>query len=221
MHFQIYTMYVNRKDLLEIALSSLGNYQEQAVVLDNSPQQDLVLDRFRGEIFTPSVPLYCNQSYNLIQKLAEQRRQDVFFIMHSDAKVSHHVVTAMLERAEQLNEQQRRWGVMFTSSGSNKDVICLHNTPLLSGMHWDPFLPLYYTDIDFYYRLKLAGLELIESYLPVDHMGSGSNTQSDPAIKRYVEANYPAWRHYYMMKWGGDNGEERFTSAFGPPTEEA
>lgn len=122
---QIYTMYVNREDLLRIAIDSLGIYSAQAVILDNSPDQQLLFPEFTGEIIRPSVPLYCNQSYNLIQKLAERRAQEFFFIMHSDAKASPQVVEGMLHYALQLNLKKRRWGVMFTNSGSNLDVLCL------------------------------------------------------------------------------------------------
>ena len=210
MDYQIYTMYVNRKDILIEALQSLGSCQAKTVILDNSPQQDLILDAFPGEILTPSVPLYCSQSYNFIQRLAAQRGQDLFFIMHSDARASPEIIEALLQRAEELDREQRQWGLLFT----NYDVLCLLNAARLRDLHWDPFLPLYYTDVDYYYRLKLAGLEMIETYLPVEHQNGGSNTHSDPNLKTYVETNYPAWRQYYMLKWGGERGQERFTTPF-------
>lgn len=211
MNFQIYTMYVRRKDLLIRALEGVGSFRNRTVVLDNSPDQDLVLDDFPGEIIRPTAPLYCNQSYNLILSLAQQRQQPLFFIMHSDALASERVVGEMLAQAEVLNREGRRWGVLFT----NYDVLCLCNTPLLQGFRWDPYLPLYYTDVDFYQQLKVAGLELIETYLPVEHQEGGSSTQhADPALQVFVQTNYPAWRHYYMEKWGGERGQERFTTPF-------
>jgi hypothetical protein len=210
MNFQIYTMFVNREEVLRRAIRSLGRYEAQLVVLDNSPDQTLLLKDFSGEIFKPHVPLYCNQSYNLILSTAEQRDQEVFFIMHSDAEASESVVEALLARAEELNQEQRNWGVLFT----NYDVLCLMNTRLLQRYRWDPHLPLYYTDVDFYYRLGLAGIEVIETYLPVVHQEGGSTTHSDPDLKAFIESNYPAWRHYYMLKWGGDRGQERFTQPF-------
>jgi hypothetical protein len=210
MNFQIYTMYVNRKDVLVQALRALGHYQERVVVLDNSFHQDLSLDEFPGEIFVPSSPLYCNQSYNLMQRLAERRGQEAYFIMHSDALASPRVVDAVLARAAELNGEGRRWGTIFT----DHDVLCLMNTPLLTGLHWDQYLPLYYTDVDYYRRMELAGLEIVETYLPVGHQEGGSTTQSDPVIQLFVQINYPAWRHYYMTKWGGERGQETYTEPF-------
>jgi hypothetical protein len=208
--FQVYTMYVNRQEVLERAVTSLGKYQDHVVIIDNSPAQDLVLDGFPGEIRKPCVPLYCNQSYNLIQKLAATRGQQLYFIMHSDAMASEHVIEALLERAGELDAEGRRWGVLFTEY----DVLCLMNGRVLRDVQWDRFLPLYYTDVDFYYRLKLAGIEAVETYLPVIHQDNGSTTHSDVEVKAYVETCYPAWREYYTRKWGGDRGQERFVHPF-------
>lgn len=211
MNYQIYTMFVNRKDLLQKALDSLAHYQGKVVVLDNSPDQDLDLTDFQGEILRPPVPLFCSQSYNLILREARKRGQEIFFIMHSDALASEDVVSKLLERARELTLANRRWGVLFT----NYDVLCLCNTAVLQAFSWDQYLPLYYTDVDFYYRLKLAEIELIETYLPVEHQEGGSNAlKANPALRAYVETNFPAWRTYYLQKWGGERGMEQYTNPF-------
>jgi len=211
MNFQIYTMYVNRKDLLQDAIRSVGPYENRLVVLDNSLTQDLALEGFSGEIFKPHAPLFCNQSYNLILKLAQQREQPVFFIMHSDAVVSQEVIEKLLVIAETLTQQQRRWGVLFTSH----DVLCLCNTEILKDFLWDQYLPLYYTDVDYYYRLRLAGVEVLETHLSVGHQEGGSTTlQADLALKTFVQSNYSAWQHYYREKWGGERDQERYTQPF-------
>jgi len=172
-NFQVYTMYVNRKDLLQNAITHLGRFQDQLVVLDNSLGQDLQLNGFSGEIISPIVPLFCAQSYNLILKLAQTRRQGVFFIMHSDAAASETVVEQALAMADAFTKANVRWGVLFT----NYDVLCLHNTSVLKDFEWDQYLPLYYTDVDFYRRLRLAGVALFETNLPVGHAGGGSQSE--------------------------------------------
>jgi hypothetical protein len=213
MDFQIYTMYVNRQDLLEDAIASVGEYASHVAVLDNSPHQDLKLPGFPGEILVPPVPLFCSQSYNLILKLAVERGQEFFFIMHSDARASAAVVEQCLALGQTLKRDGVQWGVIFT----NYDVLCLHNTDVLKDFRWDQYLPVYYTDVDFYYRLKLAGVQIIQSHLRVEHANGGSQTmKSDIATDRFVRINYPAWRQYYVCKWGGDRDQETFTEPFIP-----
>jgi hypothetical protein len=210
-NYQIYTMYINRKDLLCTAIHSIDQYLEKVVILDNSREQDLTLDDFPGEIYRPDVPLFCSQSYNLIMSLVKQRQQDVFFMMHSDAIASNEVIRQLLERAEELNRARVNWGVLFTSY----DVLCLSNTKVVQEFQWDPYLPLYYTDVDYYHRLRLAGVELIETDLPVAHNEGGSTAmKEDVALNQFVKSNYPAWRQYYLLKWGGERDQERYATPF-------
>jgi len=204
-------MYVNRRDLLMAAIAGIAGFEDRLTIIDNSHDQGLELDDFAGKILRPPAPLYCSESYNLILTEAVRRRLDLFFIMHSDALASPEIIESMVTRAEELNEEGRKWGVMF----SNYDVLALHNTKALKGMEWDNNLPLYYTDVDFYYRLKLAGIEIIETGLPVIHQEAGSSViRSDPGLANFVYSNMSKWQAYYNRKWGGDRDHETFTVPF-------
>jgi hypothetical protein len=142
------------------------------------------------------------------------RGQEVFAIMHSDARATPKVIDCLLDAAEALTEAGRRWGVFFT----NYDVLCLHNTAVLKDFRWDPYLPVYFTDVDFYRRLRLAGVELVETGLPVEHREGGSTTmKADAALAQFVACGYPAWEEYYRRKWGGGRGEERYATPFDMP----
>ena len=94
---RVFIMYVNRSEVFASCLDSLGEFRSSAVVIDNSNQSELGVRHPQIEIVLPSAPLYCNQSYNLIPRIAEDRELDVFFIMHSDALASERVVQAMLD----------------------------------------------------------------------------------------------------------------------------
>ncbi len=131
--------------------------------------------------------------------------------MHSDALASPDVIHRMLGRAHELTREGRRWGVIL----SNYDVLCLHNTATLKEFSWDTNLPLYYTDVDFYYRLKLAGIELVETHLPVVHQEGGSaSIRADAGLCNFVNSNWSRWRDYYIRKWGGERDQERYTVPF-------
>jgi GT2 family glycosyltransferase len=211
MNFQIYTMYVNRPDLLMEALRSIERFLDKVVIVDNSPNTDLSLPGFPGEIYRPPAPLFCAQSYRVISAMAQQRGQDMFFIMHSDARASNEVIEEALAQGEAHTHNGVRWGVLFT----NYDVLCLHNTAVIKDFTWDLCLPLYYTDVDFYRRLRLAGVELLETGLHVEHMEGGSTaSRSDLSMYHFVQTGYFAWRDYYMRKWGGERGQETYLTPF-------
>lgn len=215
MEFGIYCLCVNRKDLLEGAIRSLGKYAARLTVIDNSPAEDLDLTDSPcapGAIYRPPVPLFVSQSYNLALKLAVERKQAAFFVLHSDAEASPEIVEAMLARANELEKTRSNWGVML----SNYDVLVLYRTGIIREFPWDTFLPAYYTDVDHTYRLKLAGVKIVETGLPVVHRNGGSSAmKADRHIQEWVTTNYPAWRQYYLRKWGGERNEERFVTPFG------
>lgn len=207
----IFMIYLNRPDLLRRAVTSLGEYQHHLVVIDNSPQGDFELDGFEGEVMRPPVQLCCNQSYNWALKRVRAEGYERFFIMHSDGLVSPRIVEKLWAKADDLDSRGSNWGIVFT----NYDVLCLCRSAALTPFSWDHHLPMYYMDADFFRQLLLAGIELVDSHLPVIHQEGGSNTlRSDTAIQCYVKTGYPAWQQYYRAKWGGDRGEERFTVPF-------
>lgn len=209
--WQLYVLYLNRQDLLEQALDSLGDYQDRAVIIDNSAGGPLTLPGRPAEIVRPPVPLFVSQSYNLVQNTARTRQQDLFFVMHSDARASPEVIEACLEQAEELEASRVNWGVIFT----NYDVLALHNVRVLDDFRWDPYLPLYFTDVDFYYRLRIAGVRLVESGLHVEHHEEGSSAmKADLALREFIQTNYFAWRDYYVRKWGGERDHETFRTPF-------
>lgn len=208
----IFMIYLNRLDLLTRAVASLGEYQRHLVVIDNSPLGDFELEGFLGEVMRPPVQLYCNQSYNWALKRVRSEGHERFLIMHSDGLASPRLFEKLWERADELDREGRNWGIVFT----NYDVLCLCRSAALAPFSWDQHLPMYYMDADFLRRLRLAGIELVDSHLPVIHQEGGSNTlRSDAAIRCFVDAGYPAWRQYYVAKWGGERGEERYTVPFG------
>ncbi len=79
------------------------------------------------------------------------------------------------------------------------------------------FQPIYYEDIDYYRRAKLAGLEaLCVGFTHIVHAGSKSLHQV-PGQQDIHAATFHVNRAYYSAKWGGDNGEETYERPFGEP----
>jgi GT2 family glycosyltransferase len=80
------------------------------------------------------------------------------------------------------------------------------------GYFDENFTPAYYEDVDWLRRAKLAGL-------PVEHVGGVGATHQDSASLQHVPSEqhhkqFRANRSYYLKKWGGDRGEERWSVPF-------
>lgn len=83
------------------------------------------------------------------------------------------------------------------------------------GCFDENFFPIYYEDMDWFYRARLAGLEL---YTVPDtnivHQGSKSLTITPSNLHHLT---FTLNQKYYMRKWNGDKGSETFTIPFNDP----
>lgn len=79
----------------------------------------------------------------------------------------------------------------------------------------ETFYPAYFEDNDYHYRMQLAGLRGIV-HPPAMFYHFGSRTQNEARAAPIVAgAAFERNRSYYVEKWGGTPGEERYRSPFG------
>lgn len=214
----IYIPFVNRPDLLKKAVDSvpvIGGWRDwqlnylQVEVINNSGKP--LPDDINARESNPPVPLTFAQSQNWMLRISEDFLEPFYIFMHSDAEAGEGTVQKLIELAHSLTNEGRKWGVIFT----NYDALAAFNTAAFREVGgWDTELSWYHSDTDMYRRLELAGYELIESGLPVNHTPS-QTLNSDPEIKRRVDLMFPFRVFYYRAKHGGDPGHETFLTPFG------
>lgn len=188
--------YVNRLDLLYRALLSLGWLRKNALILNNSGADlevgmDLIVQ-------WPTVPLSFSQSMNFFQRIA--KHDDILIIMHSDAEAVGDTAQRLLDLAWL---QAGKWGVLFT----NYDALAAFNMKAVAEVgEWDTNLPQYFSDNDYYRRMRLAGWECRDTGLPVKHEAS-STIKADPKLAFINRVTFNLYREYYRAKWGGLDDE--------------
>jgi hypothetical protein len=73
------------------------------------------------------------------------------------------------------------------------------------------FSPAYFEDADYVYRCKLAGIEITKpEILRTIVTGHSSSIEKDPTLNDRFQIN----KQYYIQKWGGEVGAEKFTTPF-------
>jgi hypothetical protein len=205
---------VNRPDLLEAVVAAAAPLRPLLTIIDNSP------DRWVREwarkrslpisVFVPSVPLLFAQTMNWMLEESARRGRRLCIFMHSDAIIPEGACEELLEYAHFVEESGERWGVIFT----HYDVLAAFNPRAFEDVGlWDTNLPWYYSDNDYYRRLKLAGWTCIDSGIAVGHDAS-QTLNSDPQLRFLNGVTFPLYGEYYRRKWGGTPGEEQFTSPF-------
>lgn len=202
----VFIPFVNRLDLLRLAVLSVPRrLTTEPIVINNSGAE--LSDAVWGQcgVITPSIPLTFSQTQNLMLEMSQSH--PFYFFMHSDAEDDEGILDRLREMAMQ---QREKWGAIFTAY----DALACYNTAAMNAIGgWDVNIPWYRSECDLYRRLRLAGYPTLESHLRVKHEPS-QTLNADPAIKARVDEENKTARLYYIQKWGGDNGKEKYEVSF-------
>lgn len=193
--------YKNRLDLLNRAVNSIKPYWPHTVIVDNSDGRDLRNESTLSSkvtIYEPPVPLTFSQKINYLLERGKKNSCDVLIWMHADAEAEDGVPEAFLQFIEDIQLEGKKWGVIFT----NYDSLCAINMETMKdvGGH-DTVFTMYFSDIDYYWRIHCAGFEFIQTDLPVIHHGS-SSIKSDPYFNHITKVTFPLYQSYLHKKWG-------------------
>jgi hypothetical protein len=205
--------YVSKLDLLHKALDSIPTFRANTIVVDNSERRTLRGDASvaaKAQVYEPPVPLTVSQLFNYLFTRGIRENCDIVMFMHEDGEALPGVPDQLLATIDTWNRTGRRWGAAF----ANYDTLAAYNMQAVKDTgFWDTNIHSYCADIDYYRRMRLAGYETIETYLPVHHHAN-ITTKSNPYFKQVVDVIHPLAAQYYAAKWGGPMGEEKFTSPF-------
>ncbi len=212
--------YRNRIDLLRDAINSIKCYWDNLVLIDNSGCQELSTQGFGKDflIIESIVPLTLTQSHNTFIQIANEKACDFFMFMHNDAVADKGIPENFLELVQQLFDEKRNWGALFTNevAGSHPDLLAAYNMEAINNVGlYDTVLHDYFSDWDYYRRMIIKGYELIDSGLNLIHQNGGSNTiNSDRMMNLLHHITFLLYRGYYIRKWGGEPGKDQYTIPF-------
>ena len=82
------------------------------------------------------------------------------------------------------------------------------------GWFDENFYPAYFEDCDYHYRMHLAGLPGFGIDRPASHARSSTLATAPPLERQKIDHGFMKNREYYRQKWGGFQGEEKFTVPF-------
>lgn len=212
--FSINISYVGGPDYLKRAIESVGDYKDNLVVLDSRESEALSYAEVGlnyDQVVRPLIPLSHTQSHNWFRAQAIMYNRPFYMVMHNDAEASDEVIEKLMDRAAEIADKP--WAVLFT----NYDALAVYNTrAAVAAGPWDwKLFPSYYSDNDYYRRLKIAGFYLEDTGLPVKHVGSHIINKVDKRAKYLNHMLLSGFaREAYIRKWGGPPGEETYTKEF-------
>jgi hypothetical protein len=202
MNYLIGIPYVNRNDLLWRALESVKPHWKQTLVIANCGD-DAFSYPIGVSVLFPPVPLTATQSINTIIQRGKESACPFVIFMHSDAEAVDGAADKLIEAAENA---EGKWGVLFTHYDS---MVAFNMKAVADVGLWDTNFSGYFSDCDYYRRMRLAGWECRDTGIYVKHEGSAT-IRSDPKLGFLNRVTFNLYKQYYISKWGGDSGEEKW-----------
>lgn len=212
---------LNRYDLCEKLLTSVcagTRLPNQIVVIDNGGKLTGYRNRAHTvpvEIVRPGKNLGVGPAWNTLARSYLKTAQDRLLICGDDTTLQPDVM-------EQVLLTMSNTGADFVFPDPARSTMPQMFTCFLVrkslfdkvGYFDEKFWPAYFEDNDFHRRMKLAGA--IESVAPCgyDHLNSGTMKSFTPEETERHHERFRACRDYYIEKWGGLPGAERFSDPF-------
>jgi hypothetical protein len=206
----IFIPVVNRFDLLQKAVNSVpDNLYDEYFIFNNSGKNlNDFIDKKQFTIINDN-QLSFKDTQNKMRLYAIENNYDYYSFMHNDAEILDDTADKLIQKADELINNNAQWGVIFT----NYDVFCAFNTNCVKNIgewgddNWPTQKSGYYLDVDYYRRMFL--LNYLHFYIEhnVSH-NEWSNTIRD-------ENEFQTWNlqkghveRHYINKWGGGPGYE-------------
>lgn len=196
--------YLNKPELLTRMLASVDVPVETTVVIDNSATAELAgLDWPATRLMTMRHNLGVAASWNLIIKTTPMAPW--WLIVNSDVRFAPGDLARLADAMETCDGLVLGNG--FSAFGISRQAVAA------VGWFDENFVPAYCEDNDYAYRCRLAGVEVRPIETSIYHVGSAT-LYEDLHLQRQNEYTYPLNVAYYVSKWGGEMGSERFSVPF-------
>lgn len=197
---------INRADLLNEALERyFEDFQETEIFIVDNGNQDIITRENKFAIYRPEKNLGVSGSWNVIMDYASKIQVTHVLILNDD------IILGRVEHEIKLLINQNP-NIPFFNSLQNwcSFILRVDAWKQLGGFD-ETFFPAYFEDNDWCYRMRLAGMERLNtSFLnPVIYRNS-MTIAKEPSLNNSFNNN----KEYYVKKWGGYVGEETFKTPF-------
>lgn len=198
----------NFKGFAEL-VHSLGGHQVEIIVADNWNDN-----------------LGVSKSWNKFMWETRSPDYDVLVICNDDVIFHPNAFAQLLDG---WNNRPEDAAVVTAINGSVSygyhkapDYSCFALNPkwIIENIGWfdEEFSPAYFEDNDHHYRVRLAEYEAY-SYSQARITHKGSQTQNaNPNAPIVTSQMFEKNRAYYISKWGGNPGEEQYSTPFNDPS---
>lgn len=206
-----------RYDLFERLLQTLGASSlrpDKVVVVDNGNNHATAWTAINSwttaehpyTLLSPGYNTGCSGAWNLI--LDNTEPGDLVIISNDDMVLAPESIQIVVDAASQADLVQGFGFSLFSVSRQLVDDV---------GFFDENFHPIYFEDLDFHHRVRLAGRRHTHVDAHAQHAHSATMSTLNPAERKAFGLRQSVLKSYYSRKWGGvpTKGQpERYTTPF-------
>ncbi len=230
-HITLVIPTLNQYEKLANCLASLDKSTmkpDATFIIDNGGTLDPILtpgDKLYNQIYKPHENLGVGKSFNLAMKWANATPWDpdpFLFYSNDDCEIGTNLLEKLYEKAIEMPDR-----IMFIpehGAGSAWTVLLCRVRPLIEkvGFLDEAYFPAYFEDNDLAYRMMLAGFGrppyvLVKGTDGYIHHTSSTLKSYSPERMEQHHIDFRRNQQYYISKWGGPPGEEKFRFPFDKP----
>jgi GT2 family glycosyltransferase len=197
---------LNRADLLNEALEKyFEDFKETEIVICDNGNQDIITRENDFVIYRPKDNLNVSGSWNMLLDYCVKVGATHALVLNDDVYLgrTEHEVKLIIKNNPNLpfiNSLMNWSSFILSIDGYNK-----------IGAFDEHYFPNYFNDNDYCYRMRLLGLERLNtSFLnPVVYRNSMTIAKNPSLNNRFTE-----YRQNYINKWGGLPTEEKYHTKF-------
>jgi GT2 family glycosyltransferase len=197
---------LNRADLLNEALERyFEDFKETHIAICDNGKQNIITREENFMIYRPEENLNVSGSWNMLIDYADKINATHVLMLNDDVLLgrTEHEVKMLIKNNPDvpfINSLMNWCSFILTIDGYKK----------IGGFD-ERYFPNYFNDNDYCYRMRLLGLERLNtSFLnPVIYRNSMTIAKDPSLNNRFME-----YRQNYINKWGGLPMEEKYLTEF-------
>jgi GT2 family glycosyltransferase len=197
---------INRADLLNEALERyFEDFKDTHIAICDNGKQSIITREENFMIYRPEENLNVSGSWNMLMDYADKINATHVLMLNDDVVLgrTEHEIKMLIKNNPDvpfINSLMNWCSFILTIDGYKK----------IGGFD-ESYFPNYFNDNDYCYRMRLLGLERLNtSFLnPVIYRNSMTIALNPSLNNRFME-----YRQNYINKWGGLPMEEKYLSEF-------
>lgn len=225
---------INKNKKIYLCIPTLNQYHLLNLCMDSAEKGSLVPDKYiiidnglsyntlqsyedKKIVIKPKYNLGCARSWNYFIKNYSDNDNNILIIVNDDVEFYSDSIEKLIN-AYYENIDNKEIGIIAPEGQADNLYSCfILNQGIFQeiGEFDETFYPAYYEDSDYDYRMRLKNKKVlfVKNCTYMHHHSATLKAYTEQQIQNHHQT-FTANKNYFISKWGGDIGQEKFNKPF-------